>query len=184
MILGMTGKRGCGKDTVANYFVSEFGYKMLDFTHDILAPILVNQGKEVSRENLMELAMGSRKKYHNGIWAEKLSHLIKMQNNMKFVISGIRFSEEVAVFKKMFGDEFKLIAIVVEAKRRHERVIRRGTKGEAHLSFQEFCIIENKPTESIISETMKLADYIIDNNSTLNQLKNEVIKLGKLLKVK
>jgi len=77
MIIGLTGKRGTGKDTVADYLVRRYGYKKLDFTKDVLAPVLRKAGKPVTRDNLIELAMNGRRKAHNGIWAERLAGKIK-----------------------------------------------------------------------------------------------------------
>ena len=95
IVIGLTGKAGSGKDTVARYMESRFAFRMIDFTRDVLAPILVKRGMEVTRENLIKLAMDGRKKHHNGIWAEKISELIKMSSQDKFVISGVRFPEEL-----------------------------------------------------------------------------------------
>jgi len=70
------------------------------------------------------------------------------------VISGIRFREEVEVFKKEFGGSFFLVAIVCDERLRYERVVRRERKGEASISFDEFRGVESKPTERVIGDTM------------------------------
>ena len=183
-IIGFTGKRGCGKDTASNYLESRFGFRMLDFTKDILAPILVNQGRSVTRENLIETAMDGRKKSHNGVWADKLSAIIKRNSVKDFVISGIRFVEEVEVFRSNFKDDFKLAAIVCDDTNRYERVRKRGTKGESDLSFEGFLEIEKRATEKVIAGTMGIADFVLDNNGTIKDLHDEVGRLINILKGK
>lgn len=182
MIIGLTGKRGTGKDTIANYLVEKHGFRMLDFTRDVLAPILEKEGKPVTRDNLIELAMEGRKKAHNGIWAEKLCDVIK--DNEDYTISGIRFVEEVEVFKKRFGYDFVLFSVVADDNTRYERCRKRGTKGEGEMSFGQYMEREKRPTEVAILRTLELADYAIDNNGTPEQLFQEVGRIIKLLKEK
>ncbi len=183
-IIGFTGKRGCGKDTASKWLESRYGFRMLDFTKDVLAPILVNQGRHVTRENLIEIAMDGRKRTHNGVWAEKLSVIMKRNSVKDFVISGIRFAEEVHVFRVNFRDDFRLVAIVCDDMSRFERVRKRGTKGEGDMSFDQFIEIEGRATESVISGTMGLADVVIDNNGTIKDLQDEIDRLAKILKGK
>lgn len=182
VVIGLTGRRGCGKDTAARFMQEDYGFEVLDFTRDVLAPILVNQGRPATRENLIDIAMAGRRRSHNGVWAEKLSVLIKRRTGKDFVISGIRFAEEVNVFRERFKDGFRLVAIVCEDRPRHERVVRRGTKGEAGITFDEFMETEGKETEMAINGTMRLADFVIDNNGSLKALREEVARLVKVLK--
>jgi dephospho-CoA kinase len=182
MIIGLTGKRGTGKDTIANYLAEKHGFSTMDFTRDVLAPILQQQGREVTRDNLIDLAMEGRKKAHNGVWAEKLSVLIRTRGPGEYAISGVRFPEEVQAFKRYFGDDFILIAVVCGDRQRYERCKKRGTKGEGDMTFEQYMEREKKPTEAAITKTMQLADYAIDNNGTPEQLFEEVDRIVKLLK--
>jgi dephospho-CoA kinase len=182
MVIGFTGRRGCGKDTAAKHLEGNFGFRMLDFTRDVLAPILEEQGKPVTRDNLIELAMDGRKKAHNGIWAEKLSGIIMKGGGKNYVISGIRFREEVETFRSNFRKGFRLVAIVCDDMVRFERVRKRGTKGEAAMTFEKFMETEKKPTEMAIREAVRMADFVIDNNGTLDELYGELKNLMKILK--
>lgn len=62
LVLGLTGKRGSGKDTMADYLKAEYGFEVLTYTNDVLAPILKKDGKDVTRENLITLALALRAK--------------------------------------------------------------------------------------------------------------------------
>jgi dephospho-CoA kinase len=174
MIIGLTGKRGTGKDTVASYLAEKHGFRAADFTRDVLAPELEKQGRQVTRDNLIDLAMEGRRKHHNGVWAEKLCDVIKGKGADDYTISGIRFTEEVAIFRQRFGEQFILISLVADDRARYERSMRRGTKGEQGMTFARYMETEKKPTETAILKTMELADYAVDNNGTLDDLFKEV----------
>ncbi|UCD03403.1 MAG: AAA family ATPase [Candidatus Aenigmatarchaeota archaeon] len=184
MIIGLTGKRGSGKDTVASHLADKHGFSMLDFTRDVLAPILQKQGKPVTRDNLIDLGMEGRKKAHNGVWAEKLSVIIKRRGIGDYVISGVRFVEEVETFRKLLGEDFVLVSTLCDDRTRYERCRKRGTKGEGDLTFDQFMEHEKRPTEKVITETMKISDFVLDNNGTHEDLFSEADKVLKALKEK
>jgi len=60
--------------------------------------------------------------------------------------------------------------------------MKRGTKGEKNMSFGQYMETEKKPTETAILRTVKLADFALDNNGTINELHKEVDSMVKLLK--
>jgi len=181
-VIGFTGRRGCGKDTAAAYLEERHGFRMLDFTRDVLAPELVRDRVPVTRENLIRLAMDGRKKANDGIWAEKLADIIGRGGPGSFVISGIRFRDEARVFRERFGPGFSLVAILCPDQQRYERVIRRGTKGEGSLSFAEFMAVEERPTEMAIGMAMEDADFLIDNGGTRGELQSALDRLVKVIK--
>ncbi len=182
LVIGLTGKRGTGKDTVAEYLARKYRFKVLTYTNDVLAPILKKQGKEILRKNLVELAMSMRKKHGTDILTKMLCDTVKEDG--LYVISGVRFPEEVKHFKKRFGDSFKLIALVCNDKERYKRIKKRGTKGEGSLSFHEFLDMENLPTEAPIKNTMKLADVFVDNNRNFNELYASIDEMIKHFQLK
>jgi dephospho-CoA kinase len=210
MIIGFTGKRGCGKDTAAERLVQNHGFFALDFTRDVLSPILREKKMEITRDNLINLAMDGRKKNGNGMWAEKLCAVIRGMkrpfsvragksakpsgnpevggkpeigaDTMDFTISGVRFPEEAAVFRKEFGADFVLVSIACGDMLRYERCVKRGTKGEAGLSFEEFMKIEERPTERAVIDTMNLSDYALDNSGTRAEFFERIDDLIALIK--
>lgn len=179
LVLGLTGKRGCGKDTMASHLKSRYGFRVLTYTNDVLAPILKAKGKEVTRENLINLALELRKEYGKEILTQRICDLIKPSG--LWAISGVRYPEEVAHLKKCFGGRFRLVYVGCGARKRYERVIKRGTKGEGRLTFAQFMAIEEKETEKVIGKTLKLADFSISNDGTISEFKRKIDALaGKL----
>lgn len=179
MIVGLTGKRCSGKNEVA-LFLAKKGFTILDFTERVLEPMLRKQGKPIVRENLTNLAMSLRKERGQDILTRLLCKGIKQDRD--YVITGVRFKEEVHYLRKRFGPEFILISVESENRKRYERSVKRAQKGEGKLTFKEFLDKESLPTETVIPETMEMADFILVNNSTKKDLETEVLKLIKTIR--
>ena len=141
--------------------------------------MLKAEGKEVVRDNLIELAMDLRKQFGFAALAELITERIHLPG--KYVISNIRMKEEVEFFRQKYGDRFMLISVECNDKKRFQRIKGRKTKGEQGISFKEFEKIEKRPTEAPIPETMKLADFTVDNNKTKTHLFRQVDSIMKKL---
>ena len=164
-IIGLTGKKFCGKDTVANYFVDNYGYTKIAFA-DILKDVckiifgltdkqLNTDEKEIIDEiwkvsprqimqfvgtdlfrNQLQLLIPFVKE---DIWILCVKHKI-LDVTKKFIISDVRFENELAMIKELDG---KIINI------------------------NRTTVFDDKH----ISETLNLYyDYKIDNNSTIDEL--------------
>ncbi len=161
VVLGLTGKRYSGKSEAALWLANR-GFRVLDFTADVLAPILKRQNKPITRSNLIELATELRAKHGPDILARKLA---KKAKGEKIAISGIRFPQEVAYFRKIFGKRFRLVAITASARARWLRAAM-VAKGEGRLGFSQFLAVEQAITERHIPKLIRQADFRIANNST------------------
>lgn len=175
LVLGLVGKRACGKNIFAEYLRDKYGFRILDNTKDVLTPVLRRQGKPVTRENLTSLATGLRKRYGDDVLTKRLCKNITGRGNL--VVSNIRFPKEVAYLHRRFGDGLRLIAIEAEPRLRYERARKRGVKGEESLDFKEFMKLESLPTERVIPRTMELADFVIANNKTPRDLYKKIDSL-------
>ncbi|NIO19312.1 MAG: hypothetical protein GTN76_00835 [Candidatus Aenigmarchaeota archaeon] len=181
-VLGITGRRGAGKDTAAEYFSKKYGFRVLTFTDDVLAPMLRSMGKKVTRENLIDLGMDMRETFDSkAVLAAALCERIGWRG--LWAISGVRFPEEVRYFRSNFGNNFRLISVECSAKKRYDRLRRRGTKGEGRMSYQEFMKIEKRPTEKPIDKTMKMAKFRLDNNKTRNDLYRQIERIYEKFKL-
>ncbi len=179
LVLGITGKRGSGKDTAAHYLRDRYGFRVLTYTDHVLAPILKKKGRPVTRKNLINLALDMRGTKGKHILTELICRRIESRG--LWAVSGVRYPEEHDYFRGRFGKNFKMVNVECEARKRYERVRKRGTKGEANITFREFMEIEKRETEKVISKTIKLADFSVTNNGTVGDLQGRLDKLtGKL----
>ena len=173
-LIAVTGHRLSGKSLFASYLHRKYGFVLLDFTHNVLSPMLRKQGKKTTRENLVELAMSLRKEHGTDILARKLWD---KASHGKHVISGIRFPEEVGYFQKMFERDFVLIAIECDPRIRYERINRKKTKEQKDMTYEQFMKKDKFPTEKIISKTIKLAKFTVKNTGKKQDLYEQTDKL-------
>ncbi len=120
MIIGLTGKNGAGKGEVVNVLRSlNFQYYSLS---DVLRDELKAAGKEVTRENLIQLGNELRGKFGPTILAEKVLSRLEVDKN--YVIDSIRNPSEAETFKKR--KDFTLINVAAIPQVRFDRLKSRG----------------------------------------------------------
>ena len=175
-VIGIAGRRLSGKNLAAEYISEKFGFRFLEFTGDVLAPLLKEENKPVTRENLARLAMSLREGHGTDVLTKKLCG--KISEDGKYVISGVRFREEVEYLRNRFGKDFTLMAVECNSRARYKRARKRRDKGEARLEYEEFMEMESLPTEKVIPETMRLADCTLENNGKKKDL---YLKINKIM---
>ncbi len=178
-VIAFCGKRYSGKDEGCTYLVSEYGFTQMDFSKNAINPILEKENKAITRDNQVELVGRLRKDRGINIFAKLLAE--KMAQNS--TISGLRYKEEAEYLREKFGNKFKLIAVEADDKIRYERSLKQKVKGEGSHTFEQFLERENLPTERVIPETMKLADFTITNNGSLEELYRQLDTILKGLRL-
>ena len=170
IVVAVCGLANTGKNTVGDILVREYGFIPLDYTQDVLGPMLEKKGKAVVRENLSALATELRRTEGPAILTELLTE--KIHGNS--VITGLRAKEEAKYLRKRFGKCFFLIGVVVDPEIRYQRAVERNAKGEGKLNLKQFLEKDRLPTELLIAETIAGADFLIDNNGTEKELERTV----------
>lgn len=176
IIVGLTGYRLCGKNLFAYHLRRNHGFRVLDFTKDVLTPILKKEGKKPTRENLIRTATKLREKQGTDILARMLCSGIK-DLGRRYVISGIRFPEEVIYIKKQYGEDFVLVGIRCSPEIRYKRAKRKRIKEERDMSYEQFMKKEGLPTEKIIGETLKLTSFDVKNEKTKEEFYSSIDEL-------
>jgi dephospho-CoA kinase len=170
-VIGITGRRLSGKSTAAGHISRRHGFRILEFTDHVLAPLLREQGKPVTRENLIGLAMSIRAERGTDALVKMLAGGIKEGNCM---IVGIRFPEEVSYLRGRFGKRFVLVSVECDSRIRYRRVARRGVKEDSRMTYGEFMEKERLPTERPIPDAMRLADFSLTNEGTRSGLYRQI----------
>jgi len=75
MLIGLTGKSGSGKDTVADY-LKEKGFIYFSLS-DIIREECKKRGKKIERDNLIKIGNELRKKHGPSVLADKTIQKIK-----------------------------------------------------------------------------------------------------------
>lgn len=175
MIVGITGKIGSGKDTVANILMKQ-GYEHISLS-DFLREDLKRQKKPITRQNLIEHGSNIRKELGAQILAERAYSKIKTTN---CVITSIGRTEEVEFFKEK---NIKIIYVDATQKTRFKRIKQRKRENDPQ-KFTEFKKLEKiesqgKNQTRNLDAIKKKADIILTNNTTLTALNKKIKEITK-----
>ncbi|WP_430515246.1 AAA family ATPase [Pyrococcus woesei] len=182
MIIGIAGKIAAGKTTVAK-ILEELGFCRISCSEPLVDILTGNtQGYswvpevefkgEPTRENLIELGRILKEKYGEDVLIRLA--VDKLRHCKNIVVDGVRSMGEVKAIKKMGG-----ILIYVEARPeiRFERLKLRGAEKDKGINSLEDLLKFDEWEEKLYSTTKikEVADIVIANEGTLEDLKNKVI---------
>lgn len=171
LILGLIGEKLAGKDTVAEYLVAR--HKAVHIRHShVLDEILALLDLPISRRNEIDLGMGLRRVFGDGILGKALAKRVRHTKTSLVVINGIRFTDEL---ENARGLGAKIIYISAPEEARYARFLKRAEKADdASQTLEQFRSQEKEPTEVQIPAIGQKADYKIENTGTLEELYTKV----------
>ncbi|MGB9979431.1 nucleoside monophosphate kinase [Methanobacterium sp.] len=171
-VIGVTGLPGSGKSIVArvaknmNINVIRMG--------DVIRDEAIKRNAEIG-----ETAIKLREEYGEYVVAERCVELIKehlneetTENELKFIIEGIRSPHEVKIFKKNF-ETFKIIAIHSSPKTRFMRLKRRKRVDDSS-NVNEFKKRDDRELKFGIGNVIATSDYMIVNEGAVWKFKNSI----------
>ncbi|MGC9059056.1 MAG: AAA family ATPase [Candidatus Aenigmatarchaeota archaeon] len=190
LIIGLTGYAASGKTEIANYLKNSYSFTIIEFSQIIeeegkkLGLIKEGLSLEEKKRKLSEIGAEIRKKYNNeAIFAEFIVRKILEEKIEKAVVVGFRSLKEVETFRKAFGKNFILVFVYTDAKIRYER--RKLQDPSFNYTFEEFLQRDSNDIKNLGLNKMKEAsDYLIDNNSSLEDLFRNVDKMLKTIEAK
>lgn len=170
-VLAITGKPGSGKTTAIDA-IRDLG--MVVTMGDVVRNEVKNRNLEPSDKNIGKVAKILRKEKGLAVIAEKCVELIKKKKSEVIFVDGIRSISEVNVFRKLW--KFPIIAIVIDENLRFNRLIERDRSDDPKL-IEELVERDKRESQFGLDEVLQNADYIIHNNSTINDLKRNIRNL-------
>jgi dCMP deaminase len=176
MIIGLTGRNASGKTEVADYLKSR-GFEYHSLSDEIRAEIR-RRGKEITREILIVVGNELRSAFGPGVLAERI--LQRLGQDRNFVVDSIRNPAEVEVLRRRL--DFKLLAVQAAQPVRFERSRSRGREGAAQ-TLEQFVTEEERelasgdPAAQQLIATQKLADILLDNDGSIQELHGRLEKL-------
>jgi dephospho-CoA kinase len=172
LYIGLVGKKGCGKDSFGKLLKEILPEKKIEVVRfsDILFI-------EKTRHNLQHLAVV----LDNGFGKGTLTNAVEMRlRNIQadiVVLDGIRWKTDIEMLRKL--PDNKLVYITTDTQVRFERISQRKEKaGEAGVSYEQFIQEDNAENELYIEEIGAGADYNIENNGSLEELKEKLKDLS------
>lgn len=185
VIIGITGTIGAGKGTIVEYLVNKKGF--IHFSaRELIVEEILKRGLENNRDNMVIVANDLREKNGPSYVADELyKRALKIGKNC--IIESLRAIGEIESLRK--NNNFILLAVDADPKIRYERVLKRNLSNTDKISFEKFLADEAKEMESTDSNKQNLkkcidmADFVIDNNGTLDELQFEIEEILKIIQI-
>ncbi len=180
MIIGITGTVGAGKKTVVEYLVKKHQFKRYS-VEDFLIRELTKRDLDINDANMVALSNTLRIENSPNYVIEELFSMAQ-NNNCNSVIESLETVREVEAAKDM-GD-FYLLAIDSNMRIRYERT-QMNSDPERFVSFEDFQRREKQesgstnPTKRNLFSCIEVADFVINNNGTLEELSQEIEEICK-----
>ncbi len=186
MIIGLTGGIGSGKSATANFFI-ELGIDVID-ADDISKNVLTenNKAKKAFIEKFGDHYIQNNKIDREALREDIFKDKFKRKTLESIVHPAVR--EEILKFINDSDSIYKIVMVplIVETNSAdfYDKII--VVDCENNLQIERASSRDNQTKENIINiisnqasreERLKIADFIISNNSNLEHLKNSVIKI-------
>ncbi len=183
MLIGVVGLNGAGKDTLANYLVSIYGFCHVDIGQEIRDELKRTGRNAVDRNEMVELGNRMRHVYGPDYWC---SRAIESMGSRDMIVTSIRNPAEA---EKILEHGGVLVEIHAERKTRFERTVLRvksknGSHGDVQ-SFDDFVAREERemknadPANQQLLKCIGMAKYQIANDGTEDQLHMQIDALMK-----
>jgi dephospho-CoA kinase len=166
-ILALVGLPGSGKSTAIEAI---FDLGIVVTMGDVVRNEAKRRNIELSGSNLGKIAEQLRKEEGPGIVAKRCVNLIKKMKENIIFIDGIRSLDEVSIFRKFW--KFPIIAIIVDEKKRFRRLFKRS-RSDDPKNLEELKERDHRELKFGLDEVLEKADYKINNNSTVDNLKKK-----------
>ena len=178
MIIGITGTIGAGKGTIVDFLVSQKGF--LHFSvRDFLIEKIERRGLSVNRDSMVLVANDLRATFSPSYITDQLFERA-ISSGKNAVIESIRAVGEINSLRK--NKDFILFAVDADIRKRYERIRQRKSATD-NIDFETFVENEKRemttsdPTKQNLSECIKRADYVFNNDREIVDLQNNVGKI-------
>ncbi len=170
MRIGVAGFNASGKTEVVG-LLERRGFYPVSLS-DVIRLDLRAEGLEPTREHMIERGRALRARYGLGVLAERVRNALPADRN--HVIDSIRHPAEVEALREG-GQPFHLIWLEADVPLRFERLRARARPGDPETldRFRELEARElesDDPTRQQLLAVRELADYVVENDGTLDHL--------------
>ncbi|MBI4014364.1 MAG: AAA family ATPase [Candidatus Aenigmarchaeota archaeon] len=177
-ILGIVGRIGAGKDTVADYVARKYGYAVVAF-RDAVKDVTEKEGLELTRENMQHVGKKYRADYGEDFFTKVVAEKAERAGG-KVIIKEMRTDGDVLPLKDKFRKAMKIICVDADAEKRFARMLARGRTGDPQTR-EEFEKQEKHESELGFTAALSHATVGVDNNGTLGELYEKIDKLLKAM---
>ena len=174
VIIGITGTIGAGKGTIVDFLI-ENGFVHYS-VREFITEEIIRRGIKINRDNMVIVANEMRAQNSPSYIIEQL-YLRASQTRKNCVIESIRTIGEVEQLRKY--ENFCLLAVDAKPEIRYQRILSRNSETD-NISYEVF--LENEKREMTsddlnkqnLSKCISMANYIIENNGSKEELNKKV----------
>lgn len=175
MIIGLTGRNGSGKTTVGG-ILEKKGFIFFSLS-DILRDELRKEGKDITRENLIQKGNELRANGGPGVLGTLAEEFMKKKNpRADFAIDSIRNPSEITELRKL--KDFTLIGVSAPIATRLARMKENGRaehinteEEQRHMDAKED---SDDPASQQLGKCFDLKDHELVNDGPLDQIEAEI----------
>lgn len=171
--MGVAGMPGAGKAMVEK-IVRDIGYSVV-VMGDEIRDEAKRRGLNPTPENLGMVMLKWREEKGLKIVAERCIPKIEKADGRIVIVDGIRSPQEVEEFKRHFTN-FTLIAVHASPETRFHRLFKRRRSDDPR-EWDTFAGRDLRELSVGLGDVIAMADYIVVNEGTKNQLKRQICKV-------
>ena len=183
LALGLVSPVCAGKSSLSEFLIDKHGFFHTSFS-GVIKEEIERRRQEVNRDSLQAVGGELREKFGPEILAKRVWERVIASGKGRAIIDGLRSVEEARFLKEK--PNFYLISVLADPRIRYQRMIERGRRGES-LSWEEFLEMEERDKTAEgrdIEGCLKMADFKIKNNGTIEEFQEKVEKILERLKKK
>ncbi|MEB3780288.1 MAG: AAA family ATPase [Desulfurococcales archaeon] len=167
LLIAVTGMPGSGKSSVAKAIAEILGAEVY-VMGDVVRREVARRGLELNTRNLEAVASELRRLYGRSAVAKLLLEELRGLEAEYTVIDGLRGREEAEVFRSLGG--LCIVAVHSSPLTRYRRLLARGRRDDIR-GWDDFRLRDERNIEFGIGEVIALADYMIVNEGSLEDLR-------------
>jgi len=172
IIIGISGEMASGKDTVKKYLAEKYkasSYKLSSLVRDVLKVLCLPD----TRGNMNGLSVLLRKNFGEDIFSRVMFEAVKNDINEYIVIDGVRRIEDLKYLNNLPG--FSFIYVESDLEKRYERIVKRKENpDDINKSPEDFRREHLEDAETQITGLKEYADFVVENNGTLEELHEKI----------
>jgi dephospho-CoA kinase len=173
IFIGITGEMGSGKNSLSYLLEKHFRAEVFVSSQFLMRALRIFLD-EISRNDLIWFVKKLTAKYGNDIISKTIFRAMRHSEKKITVFNGVRLASDYSILRKEKGI---LVYVTADSKLRWKRTLEREEKSDDGASYKAFMKMHQAETEKYIPQLGAKADYVLNNDGTLEELEKKMLKL-------